>query len=329
MTIRFVVQGADGTLRRVEPLGAGPFIIGRHSSAHLQIDDDLVSRQHVRIEAFDSGFRLIDTSSNGTRVGESIVRQTHADLPYGASFAVGASMVLVERNRASSSPHPPGGDVFGRPGAPSGRPPPRVSVPAPEASVPAPRPPTLNLGGPGASAFPPASRVPPLPHSRADGVALPSVVPPNSVKSEVSAARAPSLAPASRVMGEASRFDGEGDLRRQIHATLIENLDLAALEGGQLDDPSMRPRVLAALRRIVKQVDERIPATVDRDRLIGDLADEALGLGPLERFLTDPTISEIMVVDPESIYVEKTGVSCVPTRGSPTTIACAHASNAS
>jgi hypothetical protein len=96
------------------------------------------------------------------------------------------------------------------------------------------------------------------------------------------------------------RFEGEGELRRQIHATLIENLDLAALEGGQLDDPSMRPRVLAALRRIVKQVDERIPASVDRDRLIGDLADEALGLGPLERFLADPTISEIMVVDPEN-----------------------------
>ena len=38
----------------------------------------------------------------------------------------------------------------------------------------------------------------------------------------------------------------------------------------------MRPRVLAALRRIVKAVEERIPAAVDRDRLVGDLADEAL-----------------------------------------------------
>jgi pilus assembly protein CpaF len=113
--------------------------------------------------------------------------------------------------------------------------------------------------------------------------------------------------PVAAAKAEPLRFEGEGELRRQIHATLIENLDLAALEGGQLDDPSMRPRVLAALRRIVKQVDERIPASVDRDRLIGDLADEALGLGPLERFLADPTISEIMVVDPESIYVEKSG----------------------
>jgi pilus assembly protein CpaF len=69
----------------------------------------------------------------------------------------------------------------------------------------------------------------------------------------------------------------------------------------------MRPRVLAALRRIVKAVDDRIPASVDRDRLVGDLADEALGLGPLEQFLADPAISEVMVVDPETIYVERGG----------------------
>jgi pilus assembly protein CpaF len=120
----------------------------------------------------------------------------------------------------------------------------------------------------------------------------------------VPAAVASSAGSAAKV---ASRFEGEGELRRQIHATLIENLDLAALEGGALDDPSMRPRVLAALRRIVKAVEDRIPAAVDRDRLVGDLADEALGLGPLERFLADAAISEIMVVDPETIYVERGG----------------------
>ena len=105
----------------------------------------------------------------------------------------------------------------------------------------------------------------------------------------------------------AARFEGEGELRRLIHATLIENLDLAVLEGDKLDDPSMRPRVLAALRRIVKQFEDRIPPQIERDRLVGDLADEALGLGPLERFLADPTITEIMVVDPETIYVEQGG----------------------
>jgi pilus assembly protein CpaF len=97
------------------------------------------------------------------------------------------------------------------------------------------------------------------------------------------------------------------ELRREIHRKLLENLDLAKLDPAKIDDPSMRPRVLTALRRIVRSVEARIPQDVDRDGLIGDLADEALGLGPLERLLADPAITEIMVVDPATIYVEKGG----------------------
>lgn len=97
------------------------------------------------------------------------------------------------------------------------------------------------------------------------------------------------------------------ELRREIHRKLLENLDLTKLDPAKIDDPSMRPRVLTALRRIVKSLEARIPPEMDRDVLIGDLADEALGLGPLERFLADPAVTEIMVVDPANIYVEKAG----------------------
>ena len=96
-------------------------------------------------------------------------------------------------------------------------------------------------------------------------------------------------------------------LRREIHRTLLEHLDLATIDAKKLDDPSLRPKVLAALRRIVVQFDQRIPPEIVRDDLVGELADEALGLGPLERFLADPTITEIMVVDPSTIYLEQKG----------------------
>ncbi|HSN97774.1 MAG TPA: CpaF family protein, partial [Candidatus Nanopelagicales bacterium] len=102
-------------------------------------------------------------------------------------------------------------------------------------------------------------------------------------------------------------MDEYAALRREIHAKLLENLDLAKLDAAKLDDPSMRPRVLVALRRIVMQMASRLDPATDRDALVGELADEALGLGPLERFLSDPTISEIMVVDPQTIYVEQGG----------------------
>src|SRR5262249_31584113 len=111
--------------------------------------------------------------------------------------------------------------------------------------------------------------------------------------------------PAADAVGRQSGADRL--IRREIHRQLLDFLDLAKLEASKLDDPSMRPKVLTALRRIIQNLGERIPANVNRDLLLGELADEALGLGPLERFLADPTVSEIMVVDASTIYIERGG----------------------
>jgi pilus assembly protein CpaF len=105
---------------------------------------------------------------------------------------------------------------------------------------------------------------------------------------------------------EARRREGVA-LRRKIHKLLLEHLDLATVEPSKLDDPSLRPKVLSALRRIVHSLDEQIPEDVNRDALVGEMVDEALGLGPLESLLSDPTVSEIMVVDPDTIYIEQKG----------------------
>ena len=110
-----------------------------------------------------------------------------------------------------------------------------------------------------------------------------------------------------REIRQASKREQDVELRRQIHSMLLEHLDLGTVAASALDDPSLRPKVLTALRRIVRMLDERIPPEIDRDALVGEMVDEALGLGPLEGLLGDPTISEIMVVDPDTIYVEQNG----------------------
>jgi pilus assembly protein CpaF len=108
-------------------------------------------------------------------------------------------------------------------------------------------------------------------------------------------------------VAEAVQGAADGALRREIHRRLLEHLDLATTETSRLDDPSFRPRVLSALRRIMKLLEDRIGAGVDRDQLVGEMADEALGLGPLEHLLSDPAVSEIMVIDANTIYVERAG----------------------
>ena len=140
------------------------------------------------------------------------------------------------------------------------------------------------------------------PHHRT--APAPAAAAPGAMASLAAAPNGPSLRDAEQASNEA---DADIALRREIHKLLLEHLDLATLDPSKLDDPSMRPKVLGALRRIIKKIDHRIAAGLDRDRLIGELADEALGLGPLERFLADPNINEVMVVDPNTIFVEQGG----------------------
>jgi pilus assembly protein CpaF len=97
------------------------------------------------------------------------------------------------------------------------------------------------------------------------------------------------------------------ELRKRIHKLLLENLDLASLDRNKMDDRVMRPKVRTALRRIVGELRNDLPPTTDTAALIDEITDEALGLGPLERLLADEAVSEIMVVDPTTIYVERKG----------------------
>src|SRR5258708_39255212 len=44
-----------------------------------------------------------------------------------------------------------------------------------------------------------------------------------------------------------------------------------------------------------------------RERLIAEVMNEAFGLGPLEGFMQDPTISDILVNGPQHVYIERAG----------------------
>ena len=97
------------------------------------------------------------------------------------------------------------------------------------------------------------------------------------------------------------------ELRRHIHRALLDHLDLVSLDIAKLDDATLRPRVVAALESIIASHAGEIPDADDRARLVSEMTDEVLGLGPLQELLDDDAISEVMVVDPETIYVEKNG----------------------
>ncbi len=95
--------------------------------------------------------------------------------------------------------------------------------------------------------------------------------------------------------------------RRAIHRELLDHLDLVRLERSRMNDHLLRAKVEVALKHIVARYRVQLPVGTDAERLVEELTHEAIGLGPLEDLLAMPEVSEIMVVDPHTIYVERRG----------------------
>ncbi|MDP3499543.1 MAG: ATPase, T2SS/T4P/T4SS family [Myxococcales bacterium] len=105
------------------------------------------------------------------------------------------------------------------------------------------------------------------------------------------------------------RLEAYANLQKDIHDRLIEYLDLRRLDMDRLGDEELWRRTEKAIRDIVEQMDadQEIPEDIDREMLLVDVLNEALGLGPLEAFLADDEISEIMVNHANQLYIEKKG----------------------
>jgi pilus assembly protein CpaF len=98
------------------------------------------------------------------------------------------------------------------------------------------------------------------------------------------------------------------ELRKQLHARVLAHMNLDALDPKSMDAERLRPAVEAALCRLCGELGLQAADADARAALVAELCDEVLGLGPLEPLLRDPAVTEIMVVDAASIYVEKHGV---------------------
>jgi len=86
----------------------------------------------------------------------------------------------------------------------------------------------------------------------------------------------------------------------------LQTLDLRRRDIRQLDTAQLRAETADLLRELLAD-EVRVPASVDTEVLITQVLDEAIGLGPLEPLLEDPSVTEIMVNCADEIYVEREG----------------------
>lgn len=105
-------------------------------------------------------------------------------------------------------------------------------------------------------------------------------------------------------------YDARTLLKLRIHSELIRTIDLKKILAEANDSESKEKEVRAKTQRdIASIVDKEAPdvARDERQKLVKEVLEEALGLGPLEDMLADPAISEIMVNGANKIFIEKSG----------------------
>lgn len=94
------------------------------------------------------------------------------------------------------------------------------------------------------------------------------------------------------------------EIKKGLLDKLIERLDLSKVSG--LEDETLRREIRTAVEYLCRQ--ENYPLNrMEQERLVEDVLNEALGLGPLEVLLRDTSVSEIMINGPKNIYVERRG----------------------
>jgi pilus assembly protein CpaF len=93
-------------------------------------------------------------------------------------------------------------------------------------------------------------------------------------------------------------------LKSELHERLVSGLNLSVVRNA---DPNW---LRAELQRGATELcasQATLLSQADRERLVSEILHETLGLGPLEPLMHDPTISDILVNGPSTVYVERRG----------------------
>ena len=117
---------------------------------------------------------------------------------------------------------------------------------------------------------------------------------------EESTSQTPGRAPRQR-----KTQDPFADLKREVHKSLLDTLG-PQLYDSRMSQSELEQKVRQTLQEVLSHEDT--PLTVaDRARVSQEIADDILGYGPLEPYLRDSDLTEIMVNGYDTIYIERAG----------------------
>lgn len=108
-----------------------------------------------------------------------------------------------------------------------------------------------------------------------------------------------------RPLGSVRSSQALRELKEKSTTELYERVG-SRITDSSLSEADLHDFVRTELRDVVAEQDVPLTSS-ERERLINEVMDDVLGLGPLQRYLDDPSITEIMVNRADQVYVERGG----------------------
>ncbi len=103
--------------------------------------------------------------------------------------------------------------------------------------------------------------------------------------------------------------DNYQELKLTIHRRIVDEMtpkEQQFLASNKHSRAEMEELISSYCQRVLDENPTPVPRG-ERARIVSDICDEILGLGPIEPLLKDETITEVMVNGPEKVFVERNG----------------------
>lgn len=159
----------------------------------------------------------------------------------------------------------------------------------------------LDLDSDTQAAAPPSAPAP-APAATPVAAAAPVSAPPAAAAPAPQATAEPPPPPS---LDQQAREELNRHLKR-VHLQLIKQMDLRRMDVSRQSEDELRSNTKALLEDIVRN-DKELPPDVDKNRIVKQVLDEVVGLGPLEDLLADELVTEIMVNRYDEIFIERGG----------------------
>ena len=130
----------------------------------------------------------------------------------------------------------------------------------------------------------------------------------HDIPESVPAVAASSAAPTGQQLAHPAELPPDmTSYRASVHKALVKQMDLRRVDVRGMDDETLRSTTIKLIDEVLTREFGDLPKAVNRRRLAKEVLDEAIGLGPLEDLLDDPTVTEIMVNAHDMIFIERGG----------------------